>query len=209
MNPEQRGAQGEQLVSDGLAKLPSTYQRIANLVVPVNRWSTQTTQIDHVISCPFGIFVVETKRFQGTVSGEEHDLLWFQNLGGRRFAFRNPLNQNRHHVSVLAHHLKLPSSVFRPVMAFVGLTRLVSPHLPVNVLSTIAPGVPGLRRYIDQFTQTVLSPQELFTATAKLIDIKNNGLTVEDHLRSIRNCDLGRRLDEAMRLRRKTHSGNL
>ena len=206
-DPNQQGASGERLVSEGLAKLPFTYRQFDNLVVPVHPWSSQTTQIDHVVLSPVGVFVIETKKYAGRIFGSEHDSWWLQTLGNQRFPFRNPLHQNQHHVSVLIRQLGLPSPAFHPIVAFIGLAQFGSP-LPSNVITTIAPGVPGLRRYIDQFTQPVLSTQQLFTAAAKLIELKNNGLTVEDHVRSIRNRDLGRRLDEAMRLRQIAQGGN-
>ena len=200
---------GEWLVSDALAKLPPAYHHFDNLVVPVHPRTSQTTQIDHVVSSQFGIFVIETKKFRGAVSGGESDRLWLQILGGRRFPFLNPLNQNRHHVSSLAHHLGLPSSAFHPVVAFVGLTQLVSPQLPSNVITTIAPGVPGLRRYIAQISEPILSAKELSAATSKLIELKANGLTLEDHVQSLRNRDFSRRLGDALRLRRNTQSEKL
>jgi restriction system protein len=202
----QEGLLGEQLVSEALTKLPPAYYHLDNLVVPVKTRIGQTTQIDHVVSSQFGIFVIETKKFRGAILGGERDRLWFQILGGQRFLFRNPLDQNRHHVSILAQHLGLPAIVFNPVVAFVGLTQLLSPQLPTNVITTIAPGVPGLRRYIEQITQPILSAEELSAATAKLIELKSNGLTIEDHVRSIYNRDLSRRLAKAMRLRRNTQS---
>ena len=207
--PNQEGILGERLVSDGLAKLSPAYYHLDNLVVPVNNCTGQTTQIDHIVGSPFGIFVIETKEFRGAVLGGERDRLWFQILGGRRFPFRNPLDQNGHHVSILAQHLRLPSIAFNSVVAFVGLTQLLSPQLPPNVITTIAPGVPGLRRYIEQITQPILSHEELSTATANLIELKGNGLTIEDHIRSIRNRDLSRRLGKAMRLRRNSQSEKL
>jgi hypothetical protein len=97
-----------------------------------------------VVISPVGIFVIETKKYAGRIFGAEHDAWWVQVLGSLRFPFRNPLQQNQHHVSVLVRHLGLPSSAFHPVVAFVGLTQFRSP-LPSNVITTIAPGVPGLR----------------------------------------------------------------
>jgi hypothetical protein len=60
--------------------------------------------------------------------------------------------------------------------------------------------------YIEQITQPILSAEELSAATAKLIELKGNGLTTQDHVRSIYNRDLSRRLAKAMRLRRNTQS---
>jgi hypothetical protein len=154
-----QGALGEQPVSQGLAKLSHEYRYFDKLVLPVRARTSRTTQIDHIVSSRFGIFVIETKKFRGAVLGGEQDPSWFQILGGRRFAFGNPLHRNRHHVSSLAHHLGLSAAVFHSVVVFVGLTQLLSPQLPPNVITTIAPGVPGLRRYIEQITQPICPQQ--------------------------------------------------
>ena len=67
-------------------------------------------------------------------------------------------------------------------MVFVGRTQLLSPNLPHNVITTIAPGVPGLRRYIDNDLPARFIPKSTVSAAAKLIQFKNKGLTIEDHI---------------------------
>jgi hypothetical protein len=201
--PKEVGALGERLVSEALARLPSGYHHFDNLVVPDPRRSGITTQIDHVVASKCGVFVIETKKFQGEIAGEENDSYWVQLLGHKRFPFSNPLLQNRYHTEVLSRHLGLPWLAFEPVVVFVGLAQLLSPQLPPNVLTTIAVGVPGLRRFIDAFTADRLLDHELSAAVATLARLKNNGLTVQDHINSINSRDLERRLAAALQHWRK------
>jgi hypothetical protein len=45
-----------------------------------------------------------------------------------------------------------------------------------------------LRRYIQQFTTVLLTEEQLSSAVANLLRIKRNGLTLDDHLRSLRHA---------------------
>ena len=202
--PKEVGALGERLVSEALARLPSGYHHFDNLVVPDPRRSGITTQIDHVVASKCGVFVIETKKFQGEIAGEENDRHWVQLLGHKRFPFPNPLLQNRYHAEVLSRHLGLSRLASKPVVVFVGLAQLLSAQLPPNVLTTIAVGVPGLRRYIEAFTFDRLLDHELSAAVATLVRLKNNGLTAQDHIDSINARDLGRRLAAALQHWRKS-----
>lgn len=199
-NLNKAGALGEQLVSEALSKLPPAYHQFDNLVVPVRHRKCLTTQIDHVVASPFGIFVIETKKFKGCIYGLEADRDWVQILGSRRFPFRNPVVQNRFHATVLADHLGSPSVTIMPVVVFVGTAQLLSPQQPGNVISTIAPGVPDLRRYIEGFTSPLITQERLSTVLAMLARIKSNGLTLENHLASIRCRDLHWRVNAVLRL---------
>lgn len=60
-----------------------------------------TTQIDHILLSPYGIFVIETKNYKGWIFGGEHQKTWTQKLFKQSFKFQNPLHQNYKHVKVL------------------------------------------------------------------------------------------------------------
>jgi len=184
----EQGVLGESLVSETLAEFRAPYWHADNLIIPFGARTAKTTQIDHVLASPFGLFVIETKKFRGAVVGVADDEQWFEILGRRIFPFPNPIHQNRHHVSVLSGRLSLPEALFQSVIVFVGVSKFLLPGLPGNVISTIAPGVPKLRRYIQQFTKVILTEEQLSSAVANLLRIKRNGLTLDDHLRSLRHA---------------------
>jgi hypothetical protein len=190
----EQGVLGESLVSETLAEFRPPYWHVDNLIVPFSAPSAKTTQIDHILASPFGIFVFETKKFRGAIAGVADDKLWFEILGRRIFPFSNPIHQNRRHVSVLSDRLSLPVALFQSVIVFVGVSKFLLPGLPGNVISTIAPGVPKLRRYIQQFTTVLLTEAQLSSAIANLLRIKRNGLTLDDHLRSLRHAATGQSL---------------
>ena len=95
----EQGVLGESLVSETLAEFRPPYWHADNLIVSFGARTAKTTQIDHILASPFGIFVLETKKFRGAIAGVADDKLWFEILGHRIFPFSNPIDQNRHHIS--------------------------------------------------------------------------------------------------------------
>jgi hypothetical protein len=60
-----------------------------------------TTQIDHILLSPFGIFIVETKNYKGWIFGHERQKTWTQKIYKKSYKFQNPLHQNYKHQKVL------------------------------------------------------------------------------------------------------------
>lgn len=60
-----------------------------------------TTQIDHILLSPFGIFVIETKNYKGWIFGGERQKQWTQKIYQKSFKFQNPIHQNYKHMKVL------------------------------------------------------------------------------------------------------------
>lgn len=58
----------------------------------------QLSQIDHVIITPYGLFVIETKNYQGTIYGGKDRKAWLIN---GKFKMMNPLMQNYGHIQAL------------------------------------------------------------------------------------------------------------
>lgn len=65
-----------------------------------------TTQIDHILLSPYGIFVIETKNYKGWIFGSEHQKVWTQKLFKQSFKFQNIIHQNYKHVKVLENVLE-------------------------------------------------------------------------------------------------------
>lgn len=61
----------------------------------------QTTQIDHILLSPYGIFVIETKNYKGWIFGGERQKTWTQKIYKNSYKFQNPLHQNYKHQKVL------------------------------------------------------------------------------------------------------------
>ena len=117
-----KGNYGESQVSRTLSQLPTdTYHIINNIMLKTEKG---TTQIDHVVVSKYGIFVIETKNYQGWIFGKEFDEQWIQQIYKRKSYFYNPIRQNYAHVKALEKTLHLPNNYFIPVVVFSSKSNL-------------------------------------------------------------------------------------
>lgn len=156
-----KGWLGERMVARGLSRLdPATYTSFHDLYFP-RPDGRGTTQIDHIVVSPFGIFVIETKNHRGWIFGSENQPEWTQQIYKRKARFQNPLHQNRLHVRALMGFLALPESAFHSVVFFVGDCQIKTP-MPPNVLDR------GLRSWIEGQQDLVLVAEQVARARESL-----------------------------------------
>ncbi len=157
-----KGWFGEKLVRTRAAStLDATkYQAFHDLIIPDNRG---TTQIDHIYLSRFGIFVVETKHYQGWIYGSEQQARWTQIIYRKKSSFQNPLRQNYRHIKALSSLLGLPESCFHSVVVFSGNYQFKT-KMPPNVCD-----LANFDRYIKTFQTALLSPQQIETTAAVLL----------------------------------------
>ena len=71
-----------------------------NLILPGLHDVKQTTQVDTLVICSKGIFIVETKSWNGTVYGNDEEEDWIVYYGnGERHRMYNPTWQNQGHLN--------------------------------------------------------------------------------------------------------------
>lgn len=119
------GSGGEGRVARRLAKLPQEdYQTVNDIMLPTV--DGETTQVDHVVVSRYGIFVIETKDYNGWIFGGENQRIWTQSFKGgcwsgpQKFHFQNPIRQNWRHIYAMADCLELPCRYFFNVVVFCG-----------------------------------------------------------------------------------------
>lgn len=106
----------ENLSIKELDKLSDEYSIINDILI---EYDGRTTQIDHIVVSPYGIFVIETKGYKGWIIGSENREFWVQNIFGNSFKFYNPIKQNENHIKRLKKILKLSSDTpFISIVAF-------------------------------------------------------------------------------------------
>lgn len=94
-----KGKRGEISVANRLKKLPPEEYRIINdLMLKLGNW---TSQIDHVVVSRYGVFVIETKNYQGWITGGENSDSWTQNIYGHKYSLHNPVHQNESHIKAI------------------------------------------------------------------------------------------------------------
>ncbi|WP_428909770.1 nuclease-related domain-containing protein [Niallia sp. Krafla_26] len=97
-----KGDIGEYKTDIQLSQFPKNYLHISDLLIRNYKSLSGYSQIDHVIITPYGIFVIETKNYQGTVYGGEDRKTWSVN---GKFKMMNPLKQNYGHIQALIHYI--------------------------------------------------------------------------------------------------------
>lgn len=92
------GRWGEKKVSTLLGLLGSEYRIFNDVLIKNGNW---TSQIDHMVLSPYGIFVIETKNYKGWIYGGADKEQWTQNIWGHKSSLSNPIRQNRGHIMAL------------------------------------------------------------------------------------------------------------
>lgn len=191
-----KGAKGERMVASRLKDLdPGFYRVFHDLYLP-RPDGTGSTQVDHVVLSRFGVFVIETKYFDGWIFGGVRQKMWTQSIYGRNTQFQNPLHQNHLHVLATRDFLGFQDRQLHSLVFFVdGDFRS---EMPENVLCSDLCGWIGLRRQIQ------LSDHELQGAIGKLEQLEKS--TDRKAARARHLQDLKRRKSEPEALREENES---
>lgn len=141
-NPENIGKMGEKRVANKLNWLSKEYVTLNDILLPTKYG---TTQIDHIVVSPYGIFIIETKNYKGWIFGHQDSEEWKQSLLGKRtmwgwsseqHKFRNPIRQNLAHFRAVKATLKdLGDFTAIPIVVFSDRAELniTTPnHIVVN-----------------------------------------------------------------------------
>ena len=103
------GAAGEFWVKRELKKLSKEYLIINDYMI---RIGNKTYQIDHIVVSLYGIFVIETKQYNGYLTGNDYDKTWIQYSGKKKYYINNPIHQNYGHIQALKKALELSDNKF-------------------------------------------------------------------------------------------------
>lgn len=89
---------GEKLVRNTLKEYCKNKDAHVLNCVTLRLEDGSTTQIDHILICTKGIFVIETKHFTGWIFGSLKSKVWAKINYEQKHKFQNPLHQNYKHV---------------------------------------------------------------------------------------------------------------
>jgi predicted RNA-binding Zn-ribbon protein involved in translation (DUF1610 family) len=179
--PVAKGKRGELATKSALfINLPSTYTILHNITLPSRG---RTTQIDHVIVSPYGVFCVETKHMKGWIYGSRDQRQWTQVIYKKKTRFQNPLRQNYRHTETLRALLTLPKNKVHSVVAFTGEAKLKT-AMPPNVGSTRK-----CLNYIKAFKTVIYSEAEVkhMVESIRTGRLEPTRATNKLHVRNLRN----------------------
>lgn len=145
-----KGKYSEKLVYKKMLELTDEYTIFNDVLFGDNGHSTQ---IDHIVVSPYGVFVIETKGYKGWIYGGEHSEYWTQTTYSGKYQLYNPIKQNESHVRYLRHLLKCSVDIpFIPIVVFNN-----SADLKVHPGNHIVVNRCNLNWAISQYKASVLS----------------------------------------------------
>lgn len=176
-----RGKQGENSVARILKKLPKREYRVINDVVLPTPYGS--SQIDHIVVSPYGIFVIETKNYSGWIYGSEHSEYWTKNVYGHKYDFYNPILQNTGHITALRKNLNDYRSL--PIISIVAFSRQAS--IDVSIQDAIVIYWNQIPDVIHQFWEMKLSPEQVDAIYDEIVAINQASASIrKTHGQSIR-----------------------
>ena len=97
---------GEHWARESLNKLDKNKYIVLNdIMILVNN---KTHQIDHIVLSKYGIFVIETKQYNGYITGDKYDNKWVRHLkNNQKVYYTNPIRQNYGHVKAICELLAI------------------------------------------------------------------------------------------------------
>lgn len=155
-SPNFKGKVGEFMVSEHVANyLSAEYILLNNCTLPDQK--DGTTQIDHILISPYGVFIVETKNYTGWIFGNARQKQWTQKIYKKSYKFQNPLHQNYKHIKVLEMVLSdvVDPQYLHSIVVFTARSEFKT-DMPENVFRSKA-----WIEYVKRFDQQVISPMKL------------------------------------------------
>lgn len=193
--PAIRGAFGEWRVNRRLAKLGDEYRVFADMYVPDREGGH--TQVDHIVTSPYGIFVIETKHYSGWIFGRERQKNWTQVIYKRKEKMYNPIWQNFGHIQSLKTYLEIEELEMQSIIAFSSdaTLKFKEPFETAHVIK-----VNKLKNVIKKYVDIVLSEAELKDINVSLeqlsfTDKKQKRRVKTAHLKSVKSKQSGQKPD--------------
>lgn len=178
---------GEHWTKQALNKLPKDKYIIINGVfISTNKG---THQIDHVVVSKYGIFSIETKQYNGYITGNKYDKNWVRHAGNKKYYYTNPIRQNYGHVKALSELLKIDESKIYNIVCIPSKAKLKIEH-------------DGELVGYDTIVEKILSyKNEIIDNVDEIIsEIKSNNITdknvKKEHIKNIRENIIDKDLDK-------------
>ncbi|WP_134702981.1 NERD domain-containing protein [Ammoniphilus sp. YIM 78166] len=162
-SPKVKGYIGEKKVQKKLKSLdPNQYISVHDIMIQISEG--KTSQIDHIILSSYGIFVIETKNYQGWIFGKDQQQYWTQTIYKRKEKLFNPVWQNKGHIKALQDLLSdFPTVPYHSIIVFGDQATLkVESNTHVIYASQLV-------STILKYQQVVLNQQDIHTIQQRIL----------------------------------------
>lgn len=181
--PKIKGAFGELKVSSKLKRLNKKEYIVLNDLLL--NYGNSTTQIDHIVICKSGVFVIETKNYKGWIHGHQNSEYWTQTIYNYKKKLRNPIKQNWVHVFAIKKILSEYNYInYFPIIVFAGSGKLknITSSLPVVYARKVLKTIKNLNEQENlSYNQMQLISDKLHQLN--IIDRKEN----RNHVKQVKN----------------------
>lgn len=173
--PTTRGKRGENKVRWVIGETIENEQYVINDLIITNEG--KTSQIDHIVINPRGVFVIETKNYSGDIYGNENQREWTQVLayGNVKNKLYNPIKQNATHV----YHVKKILGKL-PVHSLVVFVQNNTYYIEANNVIPLS----SLRSSL-QYGESVLSVKQMEIAYKTLLS-KKVDISTQEHIHNVK-----------------------
>lgn len=173
-----KGAAGEFVVKLVLIFLNKhNYKKLYNITLQDN---DKTIQIDHIVISKYGIFVIETKNYSGTIYGNEMASHFYKYNHKKKYEFYNPIKQNYGHIFALQN--VLGDYKYVSAVVFSGYAT----KLKIESKSFVG-YIGDLQRYIKSFKEEIYTEEQITEIANKLKVLSLHGLFLKSkHIKGIK-----------------------
>ena len=114
--PKQKGIEGENVISNIIQYAPMYKKIVRNAYIDMNE--NKKTEIDIIAISTKGIYVIESKNYEGWILGDEKSNQWCQNIYNKKSYFYNPIKQNQTHIKSINKILQLDEKMYESLIIF-------------------------------------------------------------------------------------------
>jgi hypothetical protein len=142
-----------------------------------------TTQVDHILVSRYGVFVIETKDYNGWIFANQSDAQWTNVHYHLKYRFQNPIRQNFRHLLAVQNLLEfIPRDAVQSVVVFCGSAEFKT-DVPAGVVH-----VDELVAFLKQHTLETIPLNRMQYAVGRLetARLALSGKTDVEHVESLR-----------------------
>ena len=177
------GKTGEFWTKRELRKLNKEYKIINDIMIRTSDGSTH--QIDHIVISKYGIFVIETKQYNGYLIGNDYDKKWRFKTNRKTYYINNPVHQNYGHVQALKEILNIQEEKLIPIVCISSNAKL---RINSNVVVRITKLLDKIKSYNNQI---IYNEEEIYNRINNL-----NILDKKERRQHIKNTKQKKKIKE-------------
>ena len=156
----------------------------------------QSSQLDHIIVSPYGIFVIETKNHKGMIFGDVNGQVWTETFLSSHHTFYNPVHQNEQHLRYLSQFM----GIGRQFM--VGLIVFTNPQADLtNVNCPFCLTVPQLAQAIASYDKPIWNEKQKLAVIQRIEKVNSSSyLLSKEHVTFVKDLQHRQEVNKAYRM---------